>query len=82
MLATTFLQPILLLLLTLVVHAAPLEDRAKAVHKNFYLLAAPKKSVTSKKAIGLNLVDPFSGPDFFLRRQEGAGSYSQFNLTS
>jgi hypothetical protein len=78
--------PLMCLLLALLVQAAPLADRevvaAKKTTKNFYLLAAPTKSVKDPNAIGLNLVDPYYQPNYLLRVQQGGGSYSQFNLTS
>jgi hypothetical protein len=82
----SLLAPLICLLLALLVQAAPLADRdvvaAKKVTKNFYLLAAPTKSVKDPNAIGLNLFDPYYQPNFLLRAQEGGATYSQFNLTS
>jgi hypothetical protein len=58
------------------------DPSSKVTNKNFYLLAAPEKTVTSPNAIGLDLVDPFYVPDYSLRVQDDAAVYLQFNLTS
>jgi hypothetical protein len=40
------------------------DPSSKVTNKNFYLLAAPEKTVTSPNAIGLDLVDPYYVPDY------------------
>ncbi|EIN04975.1 hypothetical protein PUNSTDRAFT_47213 [Punctularia strigosozonata HHB-11173 SS5] len=48
---------------------------------NFFLVATPTKTAHPTTSTGLNLIDPFHQEQFFLRAQEDAASYSEFNLT-
>jgi hypothetical protein len=48
---------------------------------NFFLVATPTKTADPSSSTGLNLIDPFSQTNFFLRAQVDAASYSEFNLT-